>query len=413
MREAKTYEQLLAENEALQWQLEEANDTLHAIRTGQVDALVVQGKNGAELYSLKTADQTYRVFIEKMNEGAVTLNDEGIILYCNSMFASMVELPLSQVMGRLFGEFIPAECKSEYETLFHDGWDHDRKLDMPIQAVSRQVPCQLSVTTLQLDEGMSLSVIVTDLTYQKEIQGMLKSNNLRLEHINTLLQRSNHDLLQFASVASHDLQEPLRKIIIFSDMLRSKLSSDTNDHSFLLNKIANSAFRLKSMISDILAYSKLSQNNAGFEPTNLNEVISEIIDDFEIMITEKGAHIHVSHLPTLNVSRGQIRQVFQNLISNALKFSNGNSAPLISIDSENEPAGYVTIIVKDNGIGFDSRYADKIFTLFHRLNTKDKYEGSGIGLAVTKKIIDKHGGSISAQSEEGVGSEFKIVLPRM
>ena len=414
MREAKTYEQLLAEKEALEWQLEEANDTLHAIRTGQIDALVVQGKNGAELYSLKTADQTYRVFIEKMNEGAVTLNEDGIILYCNSMFASMVELPLSKVMGRLFGEFIPADCKAEYEALFHEGWEHDRKLDMPIQATTRQVPCQLSVTTLQLDEGISLSVIVTDLSYQKEIQGMLKSNNQRLEHINTLLQRSNHDLLQFASVASHDLQEPLRKIIIFSDMLRTKLNAEvSDDHSFLLNKIANSAFRLKSMISDILAYSKLSQNNAGFEETNLNEVISEIIDDFEIMITEKAAHIDVSLLPTLNVSRGQIRQVFQNLISNALKFSRTDSPPHISIHSENVPAGCVTITVKDNGIGFDTRYADKIFALFHRLNTKDKYEGSGIGLAVTKKIIDKHGGSISARSEEGIGSEFKIVLPLM
>jgi two-component system CheB/CheR fusion protein len=129
------------------------------------------------------------------------------------------------------------------------------------------------------------------------------------------------------------------------------------------------------------------------------------------MITEKGARIDVADLPTLNVSRGQIRQVFQNLISNSLKFSNPNTAPVISIKSEKGPVGYVTITVTDNGIGFDGKYADKIFALFHRLNTKDKYEGSGIGLSVTKKIIDKHGGAISAHSEEGVGSEFKIVLP--
>jgi PAS domain S-box-containing protein len=222
MNPAKTYDQLVQENEALLIQLEEVTETIHAIRTGQVDALVVQGKDGHELYSLKTADQTYRVFIETMNEGAVTLNEEGLILYCNSKFASMVGIPLSRVIALSFDAFIPADCKEGYYSLFREGWTEDRKIEISILSSTGPVPCQLSVTALELDGGISMSVIVTDLTGQKETQKLLKSNNERLEEMNAALAVSNHDLQQFASVASHDLQEPLRKIQMFSELLKDK-----------------------------------------------------------------------------------------------------------------------------------------------------------------------------------------------
>ncbi len=410
MNAAKTYDELLAENEAMRWQLEEANDTIHAIRTGQVDALVVHGEDGAALYSLKTADQTYRVFIEKMNEGAITLNSDGVILYCNSMFARMVELPLSQVPGRLFTDFIPHAFRTSYDLLFSEGWSSDRKQELAIQGMSREVPCQLSVTTLQMDDGLAMSVIVTDLTYQKEIQGLLKANNERLKGLNAALEKSNHDLLQFASVASHDLQEPLRKIMVFSGMLQEKMGD--GDPERLLERINISSQRMKVMIADILAYSRLEQEVASREPLLLQEVISEIIDDFEILISEKGAQVDVGALPLVSANRGQMRQVFQNLISNALKFSRPDVMPRIRISADpSAGSGMAVITIEDNGIGFDERYREKIFSLFHRLNTKDSYEGSGIGLAVTKKIIEKHGGRISVSSREGEGSVFRMDLP--
>ena len=424
MEAGKTYDQLVKENENLLVQLEEATETINAIRTGQIDALVVQGVDGHQLYTLKTADQTYRVFIEKMNEGAVTLNQEGVILYCNSKFASIVNLPLSKVIGLPFISFISDDFIESYKDLFTNGWVEDTKTELYIISGEKLVACQLSVTTLDLDEGISLSVILTDLTYQKEIQQLLKLNNERLEEINAELEISNHDLQQFASVASHDLQEPLRKILIFSTLLKDKHSQElAGDGGMFLDKIISSSNRMKTMIMDILQYSRLSKNDNNFVKTDLKEVVSEVLEDFEIVIDEKKAKIIVGDLPEIEVNPGQIRQVFQNLISNALKFGSSEKLPFIEINGEKPSSedavspesvesNLCTISIKDNGIGFDDSYGDKIFSLFQRLNTKDKYEGSGIGLAITKKIIDKHNGKITANSKEGEGSEFIITLPR-
>ncbi len=409
----RTYEELVAEIEAMRWQLEEANDTIHAIRTGQVDALIVQSGDGPQLYSLKTADQTYRVFIEKMNEGALTLDEKGVILYCNSRFARMVNQPLAHVLGVPFIQFVTEEYRASFEELFRRGWQGDTKEEMSILGDGKSIPCQLSATTLQLDEGISLSVIVTDLSYQKEAQAMLRTNNEQLKAAIGALEKSNYDLLQFASVASHDLQEPLRKIMVFSGMLAKKLPPESADETALIiNKIAVSSQRMKSMISDILAYSRLSRDSIAIELVDLNKVLDEIIDDFEILIAEKRAVIEVDKLPLIRGSHGQMRQAFQNLLSNALKFSRPDVPPRIKVSCVYAHDGTsCTISVVDNGIGFDQQYHEKVFALFHRLNTKDQYEGSGIGLAITKKIIDKHDGHITAFSEEGKGSTFKISLP--
>ncbi len=409
----KTYEQLLAEVDAMRWQLDEATDTIHAIRTGQVDALVVSGDDGPQLYSLKTADHTYRVFIEKMNEGAVTLNAGGMILYCNTMFARMVELPVSDVLGSPFSDFIPEDCREDFEALFARGWQEDAKEELPILGVAHHIPCQLSVTALQMDEGESLSVIVTDLSFQKETEAKLKANNEQLKATNAALEKSNYDLLQFASVASHDLQEPLRKIMVFSGMLAKKMPvEEAEEGATIIGKIAASSQRMKALIADILAYSRLAQDGLEAEPVSLKELLAEIVDDFEIVIREKGAVIEIGELPMVRANRSQMRQVFQNLLSNALKFSRPGVPPHISISSAQERgAAECVITVSDNGIGFDAQYSERIFALFQRLNTKDQYEGSGIGLAITKKIIDKHGGGISVSSVEGVGSTFRILLP--
>lgn len=424
MSTQKTYKELLAENERLRLQLEEATETIHAIRTGQVDALVVSDQDGRhQLYTLKTADQTYRVFIEKMNEGAVTLNEEGIILYCNSMFASIAGVPLSKVIGLPFASFIPDGFREIYNDLFSSGWLEDNKTEISIKSGDRLVPCQLSVTTLDLDEGVSLSVIITDLTFQKETQTLLKLNNQRLEQANAELEKSNHDLQQFASVASHDLQEPLRKISIFSTMLRSRHGDELPaDSAMYLNKIIASSNRMKTMIIDILSYSKLSTHTDHFALTDLTEIVKDVVDDCEIMIQEKNATVIIGDLPAAEVNRGQMRQVFQNLISNSIKFSKVDVPPVIHVTSQDASVTdhvskngnsqeAISIQFSDNGIGFNELYRDKIFSLFERLNTKDQYEGSGIGLAISKKIIGKHNGTISAISREGEGSCFIIRLP--
>jgi PAS domain S-box-containing protein len=420
---SKTYEELCNEVTDLRRQLDEANDTIEAIRTGQVDALVVLGAKGHELYTLKTADQTYRLFIEKMIEGAVTLNREGIIVYSNSQFASMVSLPLAKVLGLPFSNFIAPPFVHQFSALFERGWKKDCKGEISLVNEAKYVEFQLSFTTLELDEGVSLSIILTDLTEQKETQRQLKINNEQLEEINHALEISNHDLQQFASVASHDLQEPLRKIQIYSHLLKDKFASQCSASAgTYLQKIINSSERMRVLIHDILSFSRLSDKDNKFQLTDVQALIKELLKDFELVIEEKKATITIDELPLIEVNPGQIRQVFQNIISNALKFSRPGVDPVITIsgarvgdnayDSEPATAGeYACMHIQDNGIGFDEKYMSNVFTLFKRLHTKDKYEGTGIGLAITKRIIEKHNGTIIAKSSEGKGSNFIIVLP--
>ena len=415
-------DELEKELEELRYQLEEANDTIEAIRTGQIDALVVQGDNGHQLYTLKSADLTYRVFIEKMTEGAVTLNSSGLILYCNSQFATMVNLPLSKVIGMPFEKFIAPEYKDKYEELFERCWNADCKEEVMLSSGETKTPIQLSLTTLELDEGVALSIILTDLTAQKATQQQLKRNNEKLEEANRALESSNHDLQQFASVASHDLQEPLRKIQIFSNLISERQSELSPELKKYLEKIIDSSGRMKTLIVNILNYSRLSANDHQKELIDLNELLKELKDDFELIIQEKGAEIIIGKLPSVDVNKGQMRQVFQNIISNALKFSRADKTPVISINAkrisqksfdsvEKEDGDYCLITIQDNGIGFDEKFVSNIFALFERLNSKDKYEGTGIGMAIAKKIIDKHNGLITASSQEGSGAEFKIILP--
>lgn len=415
-------ESLEKELEELRIQLEEANDTIEAIRTGKVDALVVKGSDGHQLYTLKTADQTYRVFIEKMTEGAVTLNTEGIIIYCNSQFARMVDFPLSNVIGLHFIHFISLENKDLFKKLFKEGWNTDCKGEVLLTSSEKSIPVQLSLTSLELESGIALSVILTDLSYQKEIQSQLKKNNEELAQANIALEISNHDLQQFASVASHDLQEPLRKIQIFSNLIKVKSDELSPDLQKCLEKIIVSSARMKSLIIDILNYSKLSATDFSLESVDLNEVLLDLLEDFEMIITEKKAVIIKDILPYVDANKGQLRQVFQNIFSNALKFTIPGKSPVIHINckkikeksfnsAEDDNGPYCLISIRDNGIGFDEKYVSNIFALFERLNSKDKFEGTGIGLAIAKKIIEKHNGLITAFSKEGEGSEFRFVLP--
>lgn len=193
--EKLTYETLLNEVNELRSQLEEANDTIDAIRTGQVDALIVQGEDGNQLYTLKTADQTYRMFIEKMNEGAVTLNPGGMILYCNSRFAGMVNMPLEKVIGMSFHTFIPEQSLDKYKAVIKKGWAEECKEEIElIGKDNKTVSCLLSCNTLELDEGEALSLILTDLTIQKDTERQLKIRNEQLADAHSATEKLNDEL---------------------------------------------------------------------------------------------------------------------------------------------------------------------------------------------------------------------------
>lgn len=263
------------------------------------------------------------------------------------------------------------------------------------------------------------------IAHQQQVNDMLeqkvRERTEELREINKSLEASNHDLQQFASVASHDLKEPLRKIQLFGAILRDKfLQMDPSGLSYM-ERIVSSSERMARLINDLLSYSRLSGDSI-YERTDFNVITDEILSDLELMILERGAVIAVEKMPQIEAVPGQMRQVFQNIISNALKFSRKDVAPRVEITAETvtdlnpdsaafSGGQYCRIVIRDNGIGFNEKYLSKIFTIFQRLHTAEAYEGTGIGLAIAKKVIDKHGGIITARSREGEGATFIIVLP--
>lgn len=260
----------------------------------------------------------------------------------------------------------------------------------------------------------------TDIQEQKSDNELLevkvKERTEELITKNKELEISNYELQQFASVASHDLQEPLRKIQIYCSIIKDRFLNDDPEGMNNMNRVMLATKRMRELIDDLLDYSRLSINSF-FKKSDLGELVSEIIGDLELPIKEKDAIINVGPLPEIEVIPGQIRQVFQNLLINSLKFSKTEERPEINISAEvfrkesDDSGDYCRIEVSDNGIGFEEKYVDKIFAIFQRLNPREAYAGTGIGLAIVKKIIEKHNGTITARSQEGRGATFIMILP--
>lgn len=259
---------------------------------------------------------------------------------------------------------------------------------------------------------------VRDITEEKRIQQALHDQEAAAKHIleqkvkerTAELEKLNYELMQFTSVASHDLKEPLRKISIFSKLLKDKAGSalEPAADKYIDNIIYSSA-RMSSLIDDLLAFSRLSQDNLQWEPVNLDALLQQIWLDLEISVKEKEAVMHYSGLSEITGVPLLLGQLFQNLISNSLKFAHTARTPVITINAFKED-NVIRIIYSDNGIGFKNAYAEKIFEVFQRLHTKDQYEGTGIGLAIVKKIVSLHKGEIRAYGEEGEGSRFEMEL---
>jgi len=264
---------------------------------------------------------------------------------------------------------------------------------------------------------------VMDVTERENMIEQLQVSERTLFQKNNELQRSNASLEEYAYVASHDLKEPLRKISTFGDRLySSQYEHLTSEGQVYLQKIIDSSRRMQVMINDLLSVSTIS-GNKNFEPVNLNDILAEALQSIEHKIEEKNAIVTYSDLPVVSIVPSQFRQLFQNLINNSLKFSRENVQPQITVThtytSYKEVADlgivqakkYLKLIFTDNGIGFDNIYASKIFTIFQRLHGKQEYEGTGIGLAICKKIVENHSGIIFATGVPNKGATFTIIIP--
>jgi len=400
-------ERLLKENEALKSQLFDATNIIDAIKQGEVDALIVHAEGVPQLYSIESADYTYRILIEKFGEGALSITHEGLILYSNDYFSKLAGIPSNKITGSLLADYfdVPAEFYAMIANLNNDV----QKKDIVLNVKGKKTPVTIAFTDLN-PTVEAIGVVVTDLTEKKENEQALLKYQQQLEEKVNELNITNVNLGQFIHVISHDLKEPLRKIIMCASLLTPE---NTGGKSNPVAIIKASVQRLNSLVDDLVKYA-FSSAKADTVSIDLNNILKEVIDDLEVVITESNAIIQYSHLPSIAGTRVQMRQLFSNLISNAIKYSKAGVTAQIDINydivTENDTM-YYKISIKDNGIGMDNAHLGKIFTIFQRLHLRTEYSGNGIGLSICKKIMENHSGRIDVQSTLNVGSTFNLYFP--
>jgi len=394
------------------------------------DILILKVRNFYRLYekttALKEAERALtntvhdlQKTLEALPQLAFTTNRDGALEYVNKHWlefaASNNEFPVTK----------NASFQSMWLQLIHKGKPVEKEVTIEKISEGQFYHHLLRATPLMVNGVITRWVgTLTSIHEQKTMNEILErkvaERTRELLETNRELEISNHDLQQFTSVASHDLKEPLRKIQFFGNILSEKAQLNPQLASYL-QKVILASKRMSNLIDDLLSFASLSKPNP-FHFTDINTIINDILSDLELNLAEKNAVVDVQPLPELEVIPGLIRQLFQNLISNALKFTKQGIAPQITIKAELinfptiespsvENGFYCRISVSDNGIGFEEKYADKIFTIFQRLNGVSEYEGTGIGLAIARKIIDQHNGLIMAKSTPDRGSTFYIILP--
>jgi len=361
-----------------------------------------------------------------------TADTAGNVDFVNKQFEYYTGLHYDEALGMKWQKVIYEDDSKR----LMDTWkkaaatQSDFECELRIRVANGDFRWNLLRAKARMDEkGNLISWVITNMDVHEQkvmnevLEEKVEKRTRQLQEMNRELESSNNDLQLFASVASHDLQEPLRKIHMFSKMVKDKHEGNLPQESLVyLNKIMQSATRMKALVNNILHFSKLSNDSSGFEMTDVNQVLREVREDFEVIIKEKNATIIATDICRMEVIRSHIQQVFQNLIGNALKFNRPGVPPVIRVDAcrvaacafdapEDDNGRWCHIEIRDNGIGFNEQFKSRIFDLFQRLNPKDKYEGTGIGLAIVKKIIEKHNGLITADSQEGEGSVFSIILP--
>ncbi len=358
-----------------------------------------------------------------MADMLITVDDDGIIQRVNESALQLLGYEETELLGRPArvltqkDAFLTAE---EFDLMLETGKLVEIEKDF-VRRNGEQVRVSISSSLLRGKHAAAV-IVAKDISKRIEDEQKLRQYAAKLE-------QSNRELQDFAYVASHDLQEPLRKVQAFGDRLQRKcaesLSEEGRDY---VQRMRNASARMQTLIDDLLTFSRVTSNAKPFEPVDLKKIAEEVSSDLEVRIEQTGGGVEIGELPTIDADPSQMRQLFQNLIGNALKFHRPDEKPVIKIYSKNysltggsfviegkqihtDGDNSCEIVIEDNGIGFEEKYLDRIFTVFQRLHGRAEYEGSGIGLAVCRKIVERQGGTITASSQPGKGSAFFITLP--
>ncbi|MCH6232865.1 ATP-binding protein [Cognataquiflexum rubidum] len=396
--------------------MDEYEQVIEAIKGGEVDAFALKTNNQSEIFTLRTVDYAYRLLVENFGEGALNLTEEGLIVYTNNYFPRLLNLSYEDVIGNSIYQYVHPESRETFSKLFQKALTSQIKGEIYLSLANNKVPVYISLTSL-FPTIPTVGMIITDLTEKKKEEEILKSKNAELIKLNNQLQA-------FAYITSHDLQGPLRKIqILISHIIdneRIKLSEKGKD---FLNRVQYAANSMQVLVQDLLEYSRTNTVVGKLEYTELNQIIDEVKDELKEELEDKKAIVEVTALNSVNIIPFQFRQLMHNLIVNALKFSNPTIRPYILIKSEiakgiafdhvklTPQKEYCHISVSDNGIGFEQEYSEKIFEIFYRLHQQTDYNGTGIGLAIVKNIVENHSGIIIATSKLNKGTTFDIYIP--
>jgi len=354
--------------------------------------------------ALVESERKFHAIFESALDTIIIADSHGRFKDVNPVASSLFGLEREELIGRSIREFSASDFN------FGRAWSiflkkgiarGELRLSRTDGTVRDVEYCAVS----EFYPGHHLAVL-RDITGRKRAEGELKSYAARLE-------QSNQALQDFASIASHDMKEPLRKVISFGNLLRQKhkdsLGQTGNDY---LNRMLYATQRMQSLLTSLLEYSRVIMNPEPFKEVDLNDIIHEVLSDLEVRVKKSSGKVRVGDLPVIQADPTQMRQLFQNLIGNALKFHKPSEKPMVQVHSVSNTDPGCQIIVEDNGIGFDEQYLERIFAPFQRLHGRNsQYEGTGMGLAICKKIVERHGGSIKAKSTPGVGSTFIVTLP--
>ncbi|WP_281232387.1 PAS domain S-box protein [Flavobacterium gelatinilyticum] len=381
--------------------------------------------------SLKKSEERYHLMVEEVQDYSILyLNHDGIIENWNVGAEKIKGYKAEEIVGKYFSVFYtPEDQKNDLpNTLLERARQTGRAVQEGWRIRKNKSLFWASVVITAVhnknNEVIGFSKVTHDLTEKKKADDKIKRNALELEQKNIELEHMNKELQSFAYISSHDLQEPLRKIQTFASQIIDKESQNLSEYGKdKFQRMQNAAQRMQTLINDLLSYSRTNIQERKFEKTKLSKIINEVREDLKEELEHKNAHIENNETQEINIIPFQFRQLLYNLVSNSLKFSKPDVPPVIKINSEiskgsdfkNEGLAketlYCHITVSDNGIGFEPHYSKKIFDVFQRLHGRDHYNGTGIGLAIVKKIVENHNGIITAKGEQNKGAAFDIYIP--
>lgn len=420
------------------------NDKGERIKWFGVISDITDQKNAEK--NLLESNETTQAILESVGDLLVVVDDDGLIEMVNDSAASMLGYEKNYFIGkhiRMLTQKKTFLTPDEFKTML----ENRHLLGVRKDFVRNDgTILQVSISSsVRIDHKQGAVIVAKDIRKQIEDEQKLRlyandleQSNLQIrkarkeiEKSNKKLVESNRELEDFAYIASHDLQEPLRKVQAFGDRLEKKFSDKLGDEGRdYIERMRNAADRMQTLIHDLLTLSRISTKCHPFETVDISEIAKDVLSDLEVRIAETDAKIEIEDLPVIDADPLQMRQLLQNLIGNALKFQRPGETPHIKITSDfiNESTGdlklngvdlstnnagkkFCSITVQDNGIGFEEKYLNKIFTVFQRLHGRGSYEGSGIGLSVCRKIVERHNGEITARSQPEQGATFFVTLP--